>query len=124
MKKLAMVVSVLVGLLLVTGIGKIVRAEPIEHNLDAADVPEKRFNQLATLEILAAIGIVVGLLVPPLGILTGACLLAYFAGAMVAHLRAGDANITPSGAGFVLTVVMLVLQKGRLRSRRYSEGNT
>lgn len=107
MKKLTTVVSLLVALLLATGIGKIVRATPIEHNLDAADVPRSMFTPLGTIELAGAAGLVIGLRWRRLGIVTSACLLPYFAGAVIAHVRAGDRNVAPAGGGFLLAVATL-----------------
>lgn len=110
-KAIILVVTALLGLLLVTGIGKYTRAEPIENNLEAADVPRNWWDKLATLEMLGALGLVVGLFWPPLALLTCACLVLYFGGAVSAHLRAGDKNIAPSGAGMILSATLAVLLK-------------
>lgn len=114
-KSIAIIIAALLGLLLFTGIGKYTRATPIENNLEAADVPRKWWDSLATLEMLGALGLIVGLLWPPLLILTCVCLVMYFSGAVIAHLKAGDANVTPSGAGAVLSAVLAAIT---LRDRR------
>lgn len=110
-KLIILLVTGLVGLLLVTGVGKYKRAEPIENNLEAADVPRKWWDELATLEMLGAAGLIAGLVWPPLMLLTAICLVLYFAGAVGAHIKAGDANVTPSGAGMVMAAILAVLLK-------------
>lgn len=115
MKWLNIVTVLLVALLVGTGIGKIKRATPIVHNLEASDVPRKAFTPLGSLELLGAIGVTVGLLLPPLGILTAICLICYFTGAVYAHIRAGDENIAPAGSGLVMSVIVLALQRTRVR---------
>lgn len=114
MKTLGIVTTLLVALLVGTGIGKIKRATPIVHNLEASDVPRKAFTPLGSLELLGAVGVVVGLLIPPIGVLTAACLILYFAGAVYAHIRADDENIAPAGSGMIMSIIVLMLQRRRL----------
>lgn len=108
-KPILLITTALLGLLLVTGIGKYTRATPIENNLEAAEVPRKWWNGLATLEMLGSLGLIAGLFWPPLMVLTAVCLVMYLSGAVVAHLRAGDANIAPSGIGAILAAILAVL---------------
>lgn len=115
-KPILLITTALLGLLLVTGIGKYTRATPIENNLEAAEVPRKWWNGLATLEMLGSIGLIIGLVWPPLMVVTAICLVIYLSGAVVAHLRAGDANITPSGAGAVLAAMLVVLHLRKPRA--------
>lgn len=111
MKKIVLLLTTaIVGLLLVTGIGKYTRATPIEHNLEASDVPRKWWDSLATLEMLGAAGLIVGLFWPPLMLVTCVCLMVYFGGAVTAHLKADDKNILPSGAGMVLSAILAVVR--------------
>ena len=49
MRILGIVTTLLVALLVGTGIGKIKRATPIVHNLEASDVPRKAFTPLGSL---------------------------------------------------------------------------
>lgn len=113
---LALVTALLLALLLFTGIGKYARITPIRHNMNASDVPKKHWSRLATLEMLGALGLLVGWLWRPIGILTSGCLIAYFSGAVAAHLKAGDKNIAPSGSGAVMAAIALVLFLRRNRN--------
>ena len=108
-KATLIVASALLALLIGTGVGKIKRVKPIRHNLRASEVPRKWWSPLGTLELLGAAGIVVGLIIPPLGILTSICLVLYFAGAVGAHVRAQDPNVLPSGSGMILSIVLAKL---------------
>lgn len=110
-KAIILVTTALLGLLLVTGIGKYTRAEPIENNLEASDVPRKWWDSLATLEMLGVAGLIVGIFWPPLMLLTCICLVLYFGGAVGAHIKAGDKNIAPSGSGMILAAILAVLVK-------------
>jgi hypothetical protein len=53
-------------------------------------VPLRHLPVLAGLELAGAAGLIVGLWVAPLGIAAAVGLTAYFAGAVIAHLRVGD----------------------------------
>ncbi len=110
-KSIILVTTALLGLLVFTGIGKFARAKPIEHNLESAEVPRKWWDELATLEMLGTAGLIVGIFWPPLMMLTAICLVLYFAGAVSAHIRAGDKNVAPSGAGMILAAILAVLLK-------------
>lgn len=120
MKWLRVVTGLLVALLVGTGIGKIKRAKPIVHNLEASDVPRKAFTPLGSLELLGALGVTVGLLIPPLGILTAVCLICYFTGAVLTHIRAGDKNIAPAESGLTMSIIVLALQWRRTRRQTIS----
>ena len=51
-------------------------------------VPESWWNWLGTAKAAGATGLVVGLFVPEIGVLAGACLVLYFIGAIFTVLRA------------------------------------
>lgn len=110
-KSIILITTALLGLLLFTGIGKYTRAEPIENNLEASEVPRKWWDSLATLEMAGVAGLVVGLVWPPLMLLTCVCLVLYFGGAVSAHIKAGDKNVAPSGAGMIMAAMLAVLLK-------------
>jgi uncharacterized membrane protein YiaA len=105
-KPTLMIASLLIAVLTGTAIGKIKRAKPIRHNLQAVEVPRRWYNKLASVEIAAALGLIVGLFVPPLGILTSLCVVLYFGGAVLAHIRTKDPNVVPSGFFMVLSGIL------------------
>jgi hypothetical protein len=53
-------------------------------------VPEDSLNLLAAILLAGALGLLLGLLWAPLGIVTGVGVVIYFAVALAAHLRADD----------------------------------
>lgn len=74
-------------------------------------VPKRYLPVLAALEIAGAIGIVIGLWVEPLGILAAACLVAYFIGAVIGHLRVRDTKkLAMPLPPLVLAIAVLVLR--------------
>ena len=79
----------------------------LAHRLD---VSESWIPVLGALHVAAALGLVLGLLgVPYVGIAAAAGLVLYFAGAILAHLRAGDRSLGPAAAFLLLAVTALVL---------------
>jgi uncharacterized membrane protein YphA (DoxX/SURF4 family) len=74
-------------------------------------VPKPYLPVLAALEMAGAMGIVIGLWVEPLGILAAACLVAYFSGAVIGHLRVRDTkNLAMPLPPLVLAIAVLVLR--------------
>lgn len=74
-------------------------------------VPLRWFPALAGLELAAAIGLVVGLWVAPLGAAAAAGSIAYFVGAIIAHLRVGDTKgVANPTLPLVLSIAALVLR--------------
>jgi hypothetical protein len=74
-------------------------------------VPLEYFPLLAACEFAGAVGAVVGIWWPLLGIAAGIGLVLYFAGAIVSHLRVGDIK------GVGPAVFMAVLAAGALALR-------
>jgi hypothetical protein len=75
----------------VSAIGKLTRHEQVVASIhEVVGVPLERLPLLAALELAGAVGLIIGIWVPPIGIAAAAGLVAYFVGAMIAHLRVGD----------------------------------
>jgi hypothetical protein len=110
----AYLIATLVFALLVTfsGIAKI-RRDPrvvkVVHEI--VGVPLKYFPLLAACELAGAIGLVLGILWPILGVAAGVGLELYFLGAIGSHLRVGDAK------GIGSAVFMLVFASVALALR-------
>jgi hypothetical protein len=70
-------------------------------------VPLTWFPMLASAEIAGAIGLIIGLWVPALGIAAATGVALYFAGAVIAHLRANDRDFaTPVVAGLLAAAAL------------------
>src|SRR5580693_7324959 len=87
-----------------SGVGKIRRDPKIMHVIhEVVGVPLKYFSLLAACELAGALGLVLGIWWPPVGVAGSIGLVLYFVGATVSHLRVGDVKgIGP--AAFMLAV--------------------
>jgi uncharacterized membrane protein YphA (DoxX/SURF4 family) len=100
-----LVIAILLAAMLVfSGLGKI-RRDPrqmlVVHEI--VGVPLNYFPLLAACEFAGALGLVLGIWWPSLGVAAGIGLVLYFVGAIVSHLRVGDVKgIGP--AAFMLGV--------------------
>jgi len=95
---------VLASIVLFSGIGKL-RKDPriVKVIHEVVGVPMKYFPLLAACEFAGAVGLVLGIWWPILGAAAAIGLVVYFVGAVVSHLRVGDAQgIGP--AAFLLAV--------------------
>jgi uncharacterized membrane protein YphA (DoxX/SURF4 family) len=106
----AIVTALFAALLLVSARGKLTHDAQQVATMTKVRFPEDKLWLLATAEIAGAAGLVVGLLWWPLGVVAAACLIAYFLGATVAHLRVGDRQVTAPAALMVVAAAALVLR--------------
>ena len=107
------IASVLLAVMLLASAGaKLTKAAAVVRNLGSIGVPLAWFPRLALLEILGAIGLVVGLFAPPIGVVAAIGVLCYFAAALSFHVRAGGRNLAPPLVFFVLAVVALITRLG------------
>jgi hypothetical protein len=92
-----------------SGVGKIRRDPRIVHVIcEVVGVPLKYLSVLAAAELAGALGLVLGIWWPSLGVAAGIGLVLYFVGAVVSHLRVGDVKgVGP--AAFLLAVAVGVL---------------
>ncbi|WP_405708193.1 MULTISPECIES: DoxX family protein [unclassified Streptomyces] len=73
-------------------------------------VPDSWLPWLATAKTAGVLGLLAGLVVPPLGMAAAVGLVLYFVGAVIAHLRAKDYAVAPVVVLTLLSVVALVLR--------------
>ena len=100
-----------------SGLGKIRRDPRIVRVIhEIIGVPLRYFPLLAASEFAGALGVVLGIWWPPLGVAAGIGLVVYFVGAVASHLRVGDVKgIGP--AAFMLVVAAAALVMRILTSR-------
>ncbi|MCX6432689.1 MAG: DoxX family protein [Actinobacteria bacterium] len=70
--------------------GKLKRVPSVVASMHAVGVSDGQMRILATLELLGAAGLLVGIWVPFLGIAAAICLALYFLGAVIAHVRSAE----------------------------------
>jgi hypothetical protein len=100
-----------------SGLGKIRRDPRIVHVInEVVGVPLKYFSLLAACEIAGALGLVLGIWWPSMGVAASIGLVLYFVGATVSHLRVGDAK------GIGPAAFMLVVAAGALAMRLLTLG--
>lgn len=108
-----LVITILFALMVAfSGLGKI-RRDPHQVKVvnETVGVPLKFFPLLAACEFAGAVGLLAGLRWWPLGIAAGIGLVAYFVGAVVAHVRVSDfKGIGPAFFMLVLAAGALVLR--------------
>ncbi|WP_166982312.1 DoxX family protein [Paramicrobacterium fandaimingii] len=81
---------------------------------DMKGVPRRYVPVLGTLLAVGAIGLLAGLVVPPIGVVASAGLVLYFMGAILAHLRVGSRDILGGIVFLVIAVTILALGVVRL----------
>ena len=89
-----------------------VRYEQVAVGMARAGVPETWMTALGGLKMAGALGVLVGIVVPALGVAAAAGLVLFFVGAIVTHLRGRD--YSPS---LGLAAVFLALAVGSLVTR-------
>ena len=95
-----------------SGLGKLRRDPKILHTVhEVVGVPLKYFPHLAACEFAGALGLVLGIWWPYWGIAAGIGLVVYFVGAIVSHVRVGDAKgIGPAAFMLIISVAALALR--------------
>lgn len=98
-----------------SAVGKIKRIPGAVESLTHTGVKPEQFNKLAALEILGAIGLLVGIWVQPIGAAASAGIALYFIGAQTAHMRIKDSfkNMFPATFLFLISTAVLILQLKR-----------
>lgn len=106
---------VVVSMLLAITLAGIAAADFTRHqqvlvNMAKAGVPESWLTPLGFLHAAGALGLLVGIRVPLVGQAAAACLVLFFVGAVIAHLRVREYTLAPAVALLLLSVAALVLQ--------------
>lgn len=91
------------------GVGKLRRAEPVTGTLEGLGVTPGLQQLVGALEVLGALGVLIGLWLQPLGILAAVGLVLMMLGAIIFHVRAHDTVKNSVGALVLLAFSGLVL---------------
>jgi len=85
------VTSIVAALVVFSAIAKIRRDPRVVRTIhEVVGFPLSYFPLLAACELLGALGLVLGIFWPGVGIFAGAALALYFVAAVLSHFRAGD----------------------------------
>ncbi len=112
----SMLAVLMSAMLVLSGRAKLVKDEQIVTIINGTvGVPTSMFPALAAAEFAGAVGLLAGLVYLPLGVAAALGVVLYFVGAVVSHLRVGDASgsvnalvmIVPSVAVLVLALLAL-----------------
>jgi len=106
------VTIVLAAMAAFSGLGKLRRDPKIVHVIhEVVGVPLKYFPHLAACEFAGALGLVLGIWWPFLGMAAGIWLASYFMGAMVSHVQVVDLKgIGPAAFMLSISVAALALR--------------
>ncbi|MEV0035335.1 DoxX family protein [Streptomyces sp. NPDC050804] len=106
----AVVGILLAAVLAASAVATITRQESVVGSMSKVGVPDSWLPRLATLKAAGAVGLVIGLWVPALGVAAAIGVVLYFIGAAIAHLRVKDYEIAPAVGLFLLAAAALVLR--------------
>jgi len=87
-----------------------VRHPKVAINMDRAGVPQSWMIPLGILKAAGAVGLLIGIFVPPLGIAAAAGLTLFFVGAIITHLYGHFYEFTLPVSFLTLAVAALVLR--------------
>jgi hypothetical protein len=104
----ALVLSIVLGMaMLASGVMKLIRAPRIVSLMAAVHVTPPQLTVLGALQVASTIGLIAGIWLPPLAIAASIGLVLYFAGAIIAHIRAGDPAMQGAIAFLVLAIATM-----------------
>ena len=86
-----------------------IRYKKVLINMTKAGVPESWLTRLAILKVAGALGLLIGLVVPPIGTAAAVGVILFFVGAIVTHLRARWYSFTYPSVYLLLGVGALTL---------------
>ena len=87
-----------------------VRYEKISIAMAKAGVPDSWMTTLGILKAVGALGLLVGICVPVIGVAAALSLILFFVGAIITHLRGRDYSLGPAMAFLLLAVAALVMR--------------
>ena len=84
-----------------------IRYEKVSTAMAKAGVPESWMTTLGVLKAAGALGLLVGIDVPVIGIAAAVGLIVFFVGAIIIHLRGSDYSLGPAMLFLLLAVAAL-----------------
>ncbi|WP_329102294.1 DoxX family protein [Micromonospora sp. NBC_01699] len=99
------------AMLLMSARGKLTKDERVVQGLTAAGVPLNWYPPLAIIEIIGAVGLIVGIFLAPLGVAAAIGVVLYFVGAIIAHVRTGDTKGAAAPGTILLVAIATLLTR-------------
>ena len=87
-----------------------VRYEKVSIAMAKAGVPQSWMTTLGILKAVGALGLLVGIRVPVIGIAAALGLILFFVGAIITHLRGRDCSLGPAIVFLLLAMAALVMR--------------
>jgi hypothetical protein len=117
MTTITILAALLVIAFAVLGTAKLAAVPAMRAKAEHVGFSVAAYRRIGLLEVLAALGLLVGAFIPEVGALAAVGLLMLLGGALIAHLRNGDglAEIAPSVVLGLVSLTYLVLVIGDLR---------
>jgi len=104
----ALVFSLLLAVMMIgAGAAKLRRVPQVTETLVGLGVSDAMQANLGRLELVAALGLLLGVFQPVLGVVAAIGLVGYFVGAVTYHVRAGD-PLSESGPAVAFGMVALI----------------
>ena len=86
------------------------RHQMVINNMTRLEIPASWRTMLGVLKAAGALGLLIGIVVPPIGIAAAVGLVLFFIGAVLTHLRVGDYALAPAVTFLALAVAALALR--------------
>jgi uncharacterized membrane protein YphA (DoxX/SURF4 family) len=90
-----------------SAISKLVKVPDVMTAMDSVGVKPNQVPVLALLEIAGGLGVIAGIWKPALGTLASVCLIGYFAGALVAHMKKKH-KVADFGAALGILIIAII----------------
>ncbi len=108
----AILMLVLAGAVLAAGGSKVAKVPAMQQAATHLGFSMQTYQGIGGVEVLAGLGLLLGLFVSWLGVLTALCLVVFFGLAVGAHVRKGDGPqaFGPAAGLAVLSLIVLILR--------------
>ena len=110
------ILATLLGLMTAfSAFGKFSKNPKAVDMLRQLGITDSQIRTLGIIEVLGALGLLVGIWIPILGLLAAIGFVLYFLGALIKHVRAKDAakDMGPALILLVLSIIVTILQFAR-----------
>lgn len=98
-----------------SAVGKFSKNPKAVDMLRQLGITDSQIRTLGIVEVLGALGLLVGIWIPILGLLAAIGFVLYFLGALIKHVRAKDAakDMAPAVVLLMLSIIVTILQFAR-----------